>query len=150
MKRIISFILAMLLIAGLAGTAFAAGEKKVASPTMEWSLVPNIFSSYFKVCDANGKLVRYLSVDEITCEPPENLKELIKIKNLLYAFNFSSTYELKEGEYIEFPFQFRTERTLSSYVYETENELKVEKIIDAYWMLYITEYGTIIVTVNEE
>lgn len=150
MKRIISFILAMLLIAGLAGTAFAAGEKKFASPTMEWRFVPNIFSSYFKVCDANGKLVRYLSVDEITCEPPENLKELIKIKNLLYAFNFSSTYELKEGEYVEFPFYFNTERNLNSYVNESKNELKIEKIIDAYWMLYINEYGTIIVTVNEE
>ena len=144
MKKIISLALIIIILISISSVAFAAG-----SPTLESRFIPRITASYFRVCDVEGKLVRYLSIDEITLKSV-NLNKYNKIENLLYAFYFSSTYELKDGEYVEFPLQFKTENELKAYVNEEENELIIDKIVNDYWMLHISEYGEIIVTVVEK
>lgn len=147
MKRIVSFLLIMVLIISLSSMAFA-----VKSPGVEALLLPPITNAYFKICNADGQLVRYLSVDDIKCAPIEDVENYIKIPNLLYAFNFSSVYELKDGEYIEFPIYFNNliDLELDAMVLETEHQLTINKIIDHYWMLNITEYGNIIITIIPE
>ena len=103
-----------------------------------------------RLAHAEGKLVKYLSVNDITCKGVEDIDKYLSIHNLLYVFEFSSTYELKEGEYIEFPVQFRTERDLFAYVDKTNTKLEIENIIEDNWILKITEYGIIIITVGDE
>ena len=149
MKKIISFVLVLMILLSLATIAFAAK-----SPSVEAVFVPQVIASYFRVCDADGQTVRYLSVDEITCETVDNIMEYSKIPNLLFVFQFSSTYELKEGEYIEFPIHFNffdLETELSARMdNEEQTELEIVKIIPNYWMLNITEYGIIVVTIDEK
>ena len=145
MKKFVSIILVLMILLSLSTVAFAVTTK---SPTVEAVLVPPIMTAYFRVCDSDGNLVRYLSRDEITCEQIDDIRDYSKIPNLLYAFKFSSTYELKEGEYIEFPIYFNAIENLElkAYVNEVENELVIEKILDTFWMLNITEYGIIVIT----
>ena len=149
MKRAISLILMVLIFISIFTSAYAAGPSGK-SPTFEGRFLPRITASYFRVCDADGKLVKYLLVDDIICTNVNDLDKYLPIHNLLYVFYFSANYELKEGEYIEFPIQFRTERNLFAYVNEIENILEIENIIEDYWMLKITEYGDIVITVSDE
>ena len=58
MKKIVSLALIIILLISISSIAFAAG-----SPTLESRFVPRITASYFRVCDAEGRLVRYLSID---------------------------------------------------------------------------------------
>ena len=148
MKKFVSFILILVLLMGMATTAFAVTTK---SPSVEEIFTPQMLASYFKVCNSEGKLVRYLSRDEISFSGIDNFSKYSKIPNLLYAFTFSSTYELKDGEYIEFPIQFKPaiELELKAIVEETETELEIIPIVEDYWMINITEYGTILVTIIE-
>ena len=150
MRKIISFVLILMILLSLTTVAFAATK----SPTVEAVFVPQIIASYFRVCDANGQTVKYLPVDEITCEPVDNIMDYSTIPNLLFVFQFSSTYELKEGEYIEFPIHFNffdLETELSARMdNEEQTELEIVKIIPNYWMLNITEYGIIVVTIDEK
>lgn len=149
MKRTISFILVMLIFISMFASAYAAGPSSK-SPTFEGRFIPRITASYFRVCNAEGKLVKYISVNDVTCEGVESIDKYLSIRNLLYVFKFSTTYELKEGEYVEFPIQFRTERDLFAYVDKTNTELEIENIIEDNWILKITEYGIIIITVGDE
>ena len=145
MKKLISFILILVLLLSFSTVAFAAIVK---SPTVESVLVPPVTVGYFRVCDSDGNLVRYLSCDNVTCEEVDDVKDFAKIPNLLFAFKFNSTYELKDGEYIEFPIYFNAVQDLNmeAYMFETENELVIEKILDSFWMLNINEYGIIVIT----
>ena len=148
MKKFISFMLVVILLMSMATVAFAVTTK---SPSVEAIFTPQVLASYFKVCDSEGKLVRYLSRDEISFDGVKDFSKYSAIPNLLYAFTFSSAYELKEGEYIEFPIYFNAaiELELKAIVEETQNELEVIPIVEDYWMINITEYGTILVTVIE-
>lgn len=144
MKKLLSFILILVLLLSLSTVVFAVTK----SPTVESVLVPPIMNGYFRVCDSNGNLVHYLSRDKVTCEEVDNIKDFAKIPDLLFVFKFDSAYELKDGEYIEFPVYFNGVQDLDmkAYVVETENELVIEKILDSFWMLNINEYGTIVIT----
>ena len=144
MKKLISFILILVLLLSLSTVAFAVTK----SPTVESVLMPSIMNGYFRVCDSDGNLVRYLSRDKVTCEEVDNIKDFAKIPDLLFVFKFNSAYELKDGEYIEFPVYFNGVKDLDmeAYMFETENELVIEKILDSFWLLNINEYGTIVIT----
>ena len=91
-----------------------------------------------------------MSRNEISCKSVKSIIPYSRIADLLYVFQFSSTYELQDGEYIELPIYcetFEEDFNLKAIVEETENELEINKTTEDYWTLYITEYGTIIITV---
>ena len=141
MKKIISiFLMLIVVFATFAPMAIAAG-----SPTAEMAFLPRTNTSVFRVCDIDGKTVRYLTADEIkvTAAPPTKDNY---VKNLLYSFEFESSYELKDGEYIEYPFQFRCiNSTLVATI--NGNSAILEFFDPDYWTLHITEYGLVQVVV---
>ena len=149
MKKIISLLLITILILSFAATAFA-----VKSPTIEEMFVPKTTfnTGFYRVCNSEGQTVKYLSSKDVTCESLDNLMDYSTIPGLIYAFNFSSTYELQDREYIEFPINLFVTKgfNLNAIMDKTETELVIERILDDYWMLHVSEYGVILITIVEE
>ena len=147
MKKIISFILMITLILSFSCIAFATK-----SPTINGILVPPIKEAYLRVMNEDGQVVKYLSTDDIVCDEVINIRKYFSIENLIYLFVFDSSYELNEGEYIEFPIYFNgdEELELKAVVETEESEYDLDIIRDEeaedIWMLHISQYGTIIIT----
>lgn len=137
---IILVILALLLSFALFGIADAVG-----SPTLDSRFIPNKPQG-FRVCNDKGKVVDFLPYDQVEIDTAD-LKQLKESANLLFMFDFYSSYQLKEGWYIEYPIYFRTDGVLKASI--NDKDAEIELINNPYWILHITEYGTIKVIVKE-
>lgn len=147
MKKFISLVLVVMLICAISVTSNA--DLTSSSPNTYDLFFPSTFPSYFKVCNSNGGLSRYISSADFICEKIDSFDEYKDIENLIYAFRVSSNYELKDGEYIEFPIYFETANEdvmLKAEIYETHHAMPLYPMVDNYWMINITEYGTLIVS----
>ena len=89
----------------------------------------------------------------ITNNVIKTITNVLRFQNLFMSlFVFDSSYELNEGEYIEFPIYFNgdEELELKAVVETEESEYDLDIIRDEeaedIWMLHISQYGTIIIT----